>query len=312
MLSILASFAQEESRSTSENCRWRIQKGFEQGRLPSITLLGYRRTAEGGLEIEPNEAEIARMIFADYLSGMGKNLIMKKLNDCNIPTRRGNRWREGGIDTILRNEKYKGDMMLQKTFTSNHIDKEKRINQGQLPMYFVENSHEPIVSKEDFAKVQELLKSKAEKFSHPEIVPQSYPFTSKIICGNCQKFFHHKIANAGGKYQKPIWICPTFNTYGKKQCGAKQIPEDILKEVCSNVLQLRQFDATIFEQQIAQIQVPENGILRFVFRDGHCEERLWQNRSRKESWDEEAKQAAKERQLSIAKRRKSECKQQEQ
>lgn len=133
MLTLLGSYAQEESYSASENQKWRIRKDFEQGRLGSITILGYERSNDGTLIIVPEEAEIVRMIFNDYLSGMGKNAIANKLLEIGVPTKGGGIWTAWSIRRILKNEKYCGDLLLQKTYRENHITKKKINNTGQLP-----------------------------------------------------------------------------------------------------------------------------------------------------------------------------------
>jgi DNA invertase Pin-like site-specific DNA recombinase len=140
LLTILASFAQEESLSVSENCKWRIRDKFKEGYLHSTTIIGYRMV-DGILEAVPEEAEIVRMIFANYLSGMGKNAIMKSLNAKGCTTRNGKEWMESGVYRILRNEKYVGDLLLQKAYNYDHISKRKTINKGELPMYYVKDSH---------------------------------------------------------------------------------------------------------------------------------------------------------------------------
>ena len=137
MLSILASYAQEESYSASENKKWQMRKDFEQGKVGSMRMLGYRRTKSGKLEIVPEEAEIVRMIFLYYLSGMGKLAIAKKLNEQQICTVRGCAWTTEDVRRTLRNEKYTGNLLLQKSFRENHITKKKVANIGQLPQYFV-------------------------------------------------------------------------------------------------------------------------------------------------------------------------------
>ena len=140
LLSILASYAQEESYSASENRKWQIRKDFSIGKIGSITILGYRRNAEGVLEIEPNEAELVRMIFSDYISGMGQQRIANKINEMGIPTRQGNLWTNPRIREILTNEKYIGNLMLQKYYRNNHIEKKKTRNQGELQKYYVEEA----------------------------------------------------------------------------------------------------------------------------------------------------------------------------
>lgn len=160
MLTLLASFAQEESRSASENQRWRIQKMFEEGRPNTGNMLGYH-LIDGALHIVPEEAAIVKMIFADFLSGMGKNLIMKKLNRMDIPTMRGGLWRESTLMGILTNEKYTGNMLLQKTYRPDYISKKGKINRGERPMYYVEDSHEAIIDQGTFDQVQQELKRRA-------------------------------------------------------------------------------------------------------------------------------------------------------
>ena len=285
MLTILASFAQEESLSVSENCKWRIRNGFKDGKAYSFSIFGYT-LKNGVLEIVPDEAKIVWMIFVNFLSGMGKNAIMKKLNGLGIKTKKGLDWREMSIDIILRNEKYMGDMLLQKVYTSNHLEKKKKINQGELPRYYVENSHQAIISKETFMMAQELIKRKAVKPKKNG----TYPFTSKIQCENCGANHQRKTTTTG-----PVWICSTYNRLGKSLCYSKQIPEDILIATTNEVLNLIEFDENILNEKIKQIIVPEFNKLIYIFNDGTQAEKTWQDKSRKDSWNETNKQLARER-----------------
>ena len=125
LLTILASYAQEESYSASENKKWQIRRDFEQGKVSSITMLGYKRNRDGVLEIVPEEAKIVRLIFNSYLSGMGKLAIANMLNEMHISTKFDNEWTAESIRRILTNEKYCGDLLLQKSFRNNHIEKKK-------------------------------------------------------------------------------------------------------------------------------------------------------------------------------------------
>lgn len=287
MLTILSSFAQEESRSVSENCKWRIRNDFKEGIVPSITMLGYRRTEDGGLEIEPQEAEIVRMIYADYLGGMGRQGIANKLNEMDIPTRRGTIWHPEPLLFILKNEKYTGDMLLQKSFRENHLTKRKMDNTGQLPMYWVEGSHEPIIDKATFDAVQDEIQRRMKQFRKRHSDTWTV-FSGIITCGGCGKHYRRKMTAAGTKYERPVWICSTFNTQGKKHCPtAKQIPEDILLALTANVLGLAQFDAEIFEQQVKRITVPEPNVVLYHFKDGHEITATWENQSRRDSWTDE-------------------------
>lgn len=114
LFTISASYAQEESFSASENKKWQIQKDFETGKIGSITILGCKRNKDGVLEIVPEETEIIRMIFNDYLNGMGKQAIANKMHELQIPTKGVGLWTAGAIKRILKNEKYCGDLLLQK------------------------------------------------------------------------------------------------------------------------------------------------------------------------------------------------------
>lgn len=302
MLTLLASFAQEESRSASENQKWRIQKMFEEGRPNTGNMLGYR-LVDGTLQIVPEEAEIVRMIFADFLSGMGGHAIMKKLNRMGIPSKTGGMWRENTIYGILRNEKYTGNMLLQKTYRLDHISKKHMNNHGEHPMYYVENSHKPIIDQETFENAKQRLAQQAAHFCSAVQPMTRYPFTGLILCGTCGKHFRRKIANAGSKYAKPIWICPSFNRYGKETCPAQQIPERILLAKTSEVLGREDWDRDVLLEHVAEVRALERGCLVYVFRDGHTQNVTWQNPSRRESWTEEMKQKAREDAINAAKRR---------
>ena len=289
MLTILASYAQEESFSASENKKWQIQKDFETGKIGSITILGYKRNKDGVLEIVPEEAEIIRMIFNDYLNGMGKQAIANKLHELQIPTKSGGLWTAGAIKRILKNEKYCGDLLLQKTFRENHITKKKIENSGQLPQFYVEEAHEPIIDRKTFQAVQELL-IEQQKFTPSNPTTEVYPLTGMIKCGCCGKYYRRKI-----QPYRMTWRCSTYNTRGKKYCPtSKQIPEDILYDKCCEVLEIDEFDTEIFQSEIKQIIVPEPNVLTFIFQDGHEQTVCWQDHSRSESWTPEKRAKASE------------------
>ncbi len=308
MLSILASYAQEESRSVSENCKWRIRKKFREGKLTTCNMVGLR-LVEGQLCIIPEEAEIIRQIFSDYLSGMGSIAIAKKLNAAGVPSKTGKRWRQATIAGILRNEKYAGNMVLQKTFVADHITKKWRINRGELPLYYVADSHPAIVSTEIYAQVQtEITRRNAGtgnrcRSLNAETSSGTYPFTGKIHCGECGARYCRKHAAIGTKYEKIVWICNTFNSLGKSMCASQQIPESILMNKVAEVLGTPVFEPTLFTKEIAKIQVPAHNLLTFVFHDGHTVNVEWQNPSRRESWTEEMRQVARERQQECIRKR---------
>lgn len=294
MLTILASYAQEESRSASENQKWRIRKNYKEGRSTNhIRIYGYEcKNTE--LTVIPEEAEIVQMIFADYLGGMGRNAIMKKLTRLGVPTKNGGRWTESSIFSILQNEKYIGDTLLQKSFIADHLTKLQKQNKGELPQYYVEGTHEAIIGHDTFDAVKKEMARRAAKINHPGTRTFS-EFSGVIHCQRCGANFRRKINGSGTKYAKVTWACATFTYRGKDFCGAKRIPENILKEKCAEVLGLAEYDDKVFSREIQSINVPEDGILEFEYQDGHSAMVTWENRSRRESWTDEMKAAASEK-----------------
>lgn len=302
MLTLLASYAQEESRSASENQKWKIRKMFEQGRPNTGRMLGYR-LRDGQLRIIPEEADIVRRIFAEYLSGMGKLAITKNLIAEGIPTLNGGTWRTTTIMSILQNEKYIGNMLLQKTFRPDHISKKTHINRGEMPMYEVIDSHEPIIDKAIFETVQRRIAEQAARHHPSKETPARYPFTEFIECGICGKHYRRKIANASSRYAKPVWICSTFNTYGKDACPSQQIPENVLMAKTMEALELSEWDESVMKQRVAAIRIPGHNRLIYDFTDGQSVEVHWQNPSRRESWTDAMREEARIKQLDILEER---------
>jgi len=275
MLTILASYAQEESLSASENQKWRIRKNFQEG-VPSIgKLLGYRLKS-GVFEVVPEEAKIVQQIFELYLDGKGLLAIQKQL------ALQGFTLSKRGIHVILTQEKYIGDLHLQKTFVQDHISKKRMKNDGQLPQFYVSNSHEAIINRTTFSAVQEEMSRRARKHQPISKAPPIYPYTGLIKCGKCGGSYRRKHANAGSKYEKIVWICETFNSKGKSACDSQQIPENILDDKVAEMGGLN---------CISSILVPEKHRLVFTMKDGTQQETVWQNRSRSESWTAEMRQA---------------------
>lgn len=148
LITILSSQAQEESRNISENVKWGLKRKYEVGVVLTRRLLGYRSEKNGSLVIVPEETEIVRFIFSQYLSGDSLAVIAEKPEQKGIKTMRGNdKWNQGSIKKILNNEKYIGDTLVQKTYTVNYLSKERKENKGELAQYYTENSHEAIIPK---------------------------------------------------------------------------------------------------------------------------------------------------------------------
>lgn len=281
MLSILASCAQEESRSVSENCKWRIRKRFEQGELYGLKFLYGYRIIKGEVEIEPAQAEVVRLIFSKYINGMGCRQIASFLNGENIPAYFGGAWSEDRIIKMIRNEKYAGNALLQKKYVVDHLTKKEVKNRGILPMYFAEGTHPAIVDLETFQRANE--KMTANRTQHQgKIEAKSHPFTGKIICQYCGSKYTRKTTSG-----KAAWVCSRYLRFGKDACPSKRIPEDILIDLAR-------------EEDIAEIRDGGNGTLEFQLESGEILYKNWQNRSRKESWSNEMKEEARRRSLHAA------------
>ena len=292
MLTILASLAQEESRSVSENCKWRVRKKFEQGIPTGLRMYGYG-VRNGNFTILPEEAAIIQRIFHMYLDGMGSERIMRVLNADGIPAPEGGLWNAGTFMMMLRNEKYAGDLLLQKSYVNNHVEKKQLPNRGELPQYFVAEDHAPIIDRETFAAVQAEIAGRRELHTAKAadaVKRPDMPLGDRIICGICGKKYRRKITRQGTPYAAPVWICATFNYRGKAFCASKQIPEQTLMELIAAALgESRTAD------DVDHIEMHPGNRVLFVFRDGHAEEHFWKDRSRRDSWDAEKRKRAAEK-----------------
>lgn len=284
MMTILASYAQEESRSASENQKWRIKKNFEEGIPWNGAMLGYRYK-DGKYHIVPDEAELVKWIFAMYLDGAGYVLISNQLNEEGIASPDGSQWHTSVVAKILRNYAYTGNLLLQRTYSENHITKRKCKNCGEYPQYLATDTHEAIIPNEMFQRVQEEVARRAEKFRAQPPQQPYYPFTGKMVCAICGKHYQRKTTRTG-----IVWICSTYNRKGKKHCASKAVPELLLIAATTQVLGLRQFDPDIFEKRITHIEVLPDNLLRYVFTDGTMETFQWKDRSRSESWTTEMRE----------------------
>lgn len=291
MLTILASYAQEESLSASENQKWRIRKSYEQGEvLQWRHLFGYDITKDS-VTINHTQAEIVKEIFDRAISGESFGSISRDLNKRGIKTAFGNKWHQSRIRDILSCEKYIGDAVLQKKYVNNHIEKKLVKNNGELPMYYAEGTHEPIIDRDTFERAQDILRYWDRK-TQGHSPHKHYPFSGKIVCGSCGLSYKHITTNG-----RHYWNCRTFQEKGKAFCHAKQIPEKILETVTAEVLGLDAFDGEIFLSEIDHIEVPGANQIIYMFKDGRITERTWKDPSRRDSWTPEMKEAARQRAL---------------
>ncbi|MFT9494453.1 recombinase family protein [Anaerosolibacter sp.] len=222
LITILSSQAQEESRNLSENTRWGIIRKFEQGivQVNHTKFLGYTKNADEKLIIVPEEAAIVKRIFDLYLQGLGTYKIARALESEEIRTTTGKeKWHHETIYKMLQCEKYMGDAILQKTYTIDFLTKKRVMNNGYVKKYYVRNSHEAIITKEQFYLVQEEMKRRscASERSTRKRYSSAYPLSGLIICGKCSGTYNRVTwQNKGGK--SFVWRCRERLKAGTVQC----------------------------------------------------------------------------------------------
>ncbi|HEM4928126.1 TPA: recombinase family protein [Streptococcus suis] len=246
LLTILSSLAQDESRSISENATWGIRKKFERGevRVNTTKFMGYDKDENGRLIINPQQAETVKYIYEKFLEGYSPESIAKYLNDNEIPGWTGKaNWYPSAIQKMLQNEKYKGDALLQKTFTVDFLTKKRIANDGQVNQYYVENSHEAIIDEETWETVQlEIARRKTYREEHQlkSYIMQSEdnPFTTKVFCGACGSAFGRKNwATSRGK--RKVWQCNNrYRIKGVEGCYSSHLDEATLEQIFLKALEL--------------------------------------------------------------------------
>ena len=254
LLTIMSSIAQEESRNISENVTWGMRKRFADGRVSMSygQFMGYRRSADGSPEIVEAEARIVRTIFRRFLEGATPAIIARELNAVEIPcpSRKGlltddaievekarkktARWSPSTVESILTNEKYKGDAILQKTYCTDYIRKSFVVNDGsEIPKYYAQNSHPAIVSAEVFDLTQmemEWRRSLKGSYSGKSC------FASRIVCGDCGSFYGSKVWHSTDAYRRTIWRCN--NKYdGEIKCSTPHVTQEELERAFVSVMQ---------------------------------------------------------------------------
>ena len=227
LITIMSSLAQEESRSISENVAWGKRAKCEEGKvyLPYKQFLGYEKGPDGQPQIVEEQAKTVRLIYSLFLEGLMPSGIAKRLEAMGTLSPAGKqRWQTSTVESILRNEKYKGDALLQKTFCVDFLTKKMKRNEGELPQYYVEQSHPAIVSPEVFDEVQQELKRRREA----RYVGRGGCFSSKIICGECGSYYGRKVWHSNDKYRTVIWRCQHKYDNGEP-CKTPHVTEDQIK-----------------------------------------------------------------------------------
>ena len=231
LLTIMASLAQQESQSLSQNVKLGLQYRYQQGKVQvnHKRFMGYTKDEDGNLIIVPEEAEIIKRIYREYLEGKSLAGIGRDLEKDGILTAAGKpKWRPETLKKILSNEKYIGDALLQKTTTVDFLTKKRVKNEGHLPQYYVENSHEAIIPKELFLQAQEELHRRNNIYTgtdkNKRIYSSKYALSTITFCGDCGDIYRRTYWNVHGR-KEIVWRCVTRIEQGPKVCKSRTVKE---------------------------------------------------------------------------------------
>ncbi len=291
MLTILTSYAQEESLSASENQKWRVRTSFQNGELLNWRFMYGYRIQKGIIEIDPQQAEIVREVFRRAVAGETFGSICRDMQRRAVIRVFGGEWTARRIRDMLANEKYLGNALLQKRYRNNHLEKRLCKNRGELPRYYAQGTHPAIIEHELFEAAQELLQRISAEFSGRKPQTRSV-FTGLIRCPKCGK--NYKKVTSNGSVG---WNCATYQRLGKSHCFGKKIPDDTLQQMTADALGLSTFESEKVAALVHYIDVPAPNHLVFVLKDGCTVGLEWPDRTRRDSWTDEMKQSARERAL---------------
>ena len=303
LLTIMASLAQQESESLSQNVKLGIHYRFQQGKVMvnANSFLGYDKDEDGNLVINPEQAETVKRIFREYLEGTSCQQIARGLEHDGIPTARGNhRWHDSAVRRILENEKYMGDALLQKTITTDFLNKKRTRNNGEQPQYYVEDNHEAIIPKELFMKVQEEM---ARRGSLRDCKGRQRGFSSKhcfsgmIYCGKCGEIFRRIHWNNRGT-KSIVWRCITrLDKDG--ECDAKTVKEEDLKAAFVEALNKLVTDSDsyipVLQQNVRKVLLMSNpeSAESIQMRIEELQQEIIDKASRQEDYDDAAQEILK-------------------
>ena len=231
LITLLASIAQGESEDFSGNNKWAVKKRFADGTfILSVPAYGYTKDENGEPIIKPDEAEVVRKIYTLYLQGMGCRKIGQLLDEAGIPTIRGAKfWHENVVKGILTNPMYCGDLLLQKTITTQQFPFKQEMNKGQADQYLIEDNHPAIVSREQAQAVKELMEYHVGLVkADGEQSNNRYTLSGIIVCKECGKHFRRQKVDVGKPYERIIWTCRQ-HIHDIRLCEMKAIREDELQ-----------------------------------------------------------------------------------
>ncbi len=258
LLTIMASLAQQESQSLSQNVKLGLQFRYQNGQVQvnHNHFLGYTKDEEGNLVIDPEQAEVVKRIYREYLEGYSMDKIAKGLEEDGILTGAGKtKWWTSTINKILRNEKYIGDALLQKTYTTDFLNKTRVKNNGIVPQYYVEENHEAIIPKDIFLRVQEELVRRRVVKTSANGKKRSYSckhcFAQIVICGECGEMFRRIHWNNRG-CKSIVWRCISRLEPTGQECHARTVNETVLENVVVQAINTLLGDKSTYQAQLQQ------------------------------------------------------------
>ena len=227
MLTFMSGIAQQESCAISENTTWGLRVRFSEGKVSFAysAFLGYDMGEDGRLVINEAQAAVVRRIYGLFLQGYSYSAIADRLTSEGILTVKGKTvWRDHTIKSILTNEKYRGDAILQKTYTVDFLNKKVKKNDGLVPQYYIKENHEPIIPPEISDTVQDMIKHRTRRVKNASV------FSGRVFCGVCGGAFGVKVWHSNDRYRRTVLVCGSRYKEGVK-CSAPHISENELKEL---------------------------------------------------------------------------------
>ena len=279
LLSILASYAQEESRSLSDNVKWSRLKGYELGKPHARTpIFGYEWEGDR-LVPKPGEAGAVKSIFSLYLDGKTSNQIAKWLEENGIKTIRGKTFTNTQVFYILRNITYTGNLLFQKSYTEDPITKKRRKNNGELTQFMVEDTHEALISMVDFDRVQAELERRGKLSSYANRVDGMNCFYTKVKCGACgQNYVRRKFKNSTEEYYS--WLCRShFKNKTEHACEGRAVRQSVLEDGFKTATG-REFTEDAFTELVEDILISGDEELTYRFKDGTEKKVYWERSGR--------------------------------
>ena len=235
LITIMSSLAQEESRSISENVTWGQRKRFADGKVSMAYkhFLGYRKGLDGKPEIDPEEAETIRSIYRWFMQGQTYCTIASRLTKDGVLTPGGKqKWQPNTVKSILTNEKYMGAALLQKSFTVDFLQKKMKPNEGEIPQYYVAESHPAIIDPEEWRKVQAEI---ARRTQYDHKAGCASPISGKILCGDCGGVYGSKVWHSKDQYRRVIWQC-NGKYVGDHKCSTPHLTEEQIQDAFCQVI----------------------------------------------------------------------------